>query len=232
MNQKTQKSDELVTDEAKVTGCDGLPVFNWRRFQLTRQPAITRHYPSPVTNCDLAPSSHKPMTAPGIAKTDEQSTLAVAPSTDTPTAAENSAAELPERTLGKDGKSYPNRLRWKNVKHSNPPRPPDKPTDPARVQLAEECGAILSAFPGGKCKRKANGDWIIHQSRYSHAQALQLVATLTARRNGEQMPAPVVPDFDAGAAYREHELLTGDAVIEIQEPEMVELFPPFSEVKS
>ena len=48
--QKPQNLADLVTDEAKVTGCDGLPVLNWRRFWLTRQTPTTRHYPSPVTN--------------------------------------------------------------------------------------------------------------------------------------------------------------------------------------
>ncbi len=55
--ENTAENDELVTDRAKVTGCDGLPVFNWRRFQLTRKPAIIRHYPSPVTNSTFATES-------------------------------------------------------------------------------------------------------------------------------------------------------------------------------
>jgi len=89
MNQKTAKSDELVTDEAKVTVCDGLPVFNWRRFQLVSKPAKTCHYPSPVTNCDSSAattemrdhaevSTDNPMSeveSPLTHETREQSTL-------------------------------------------------------------------------------------------------------------------------------------------------------------
>ena len=111
----------------------------------------------------------------------------------------------------------PNRLRWADVPHSNPPRPLDTPTDPARVQLAEEIGAILTTFPKGNCKLFKSGDWMIHGNRYSHDQAVQLVATVTARRNGQEVPPPMVPDFDAGAAYRANiELVTSIAIKDTQ----------------
>jgi hypothetical protein len=118
---------------------------------------------------------------------------------------------LPKSTL------RPNRLRWADVPHSNPPRPLDTPTDPARVQLAEEIGAILTAFPKGNCKLFKSGDWMIHGNRYSHDQAVQLVATVTARHNGQEVPPPMVPDFDAGAAYRANlELVDSMAINDTQ----------------
>lgn len=118
----------------------------------------------------------------------------------------------------------PNRLRWADVPHSHPPRPTDTPTDPARIQLANEIGHILTAFPNGGAKLLKSGDWRIKTDKgeiWEHDQAVMLAShELGHTVNG--WPLEVTPS----------KLLTGDAVIEIQGDEIVAQVPQFSEVKS
>jgi hypothetical protein len=57
--QKTRKNAELVTDRAKVTGCDGLHRFNWRSLFKgvhTQQPVTIRH-PSLIAENRQNPSA-------------------------------------------------------------------------------------------------------------------------------------------------------------------------------
>ena len=98
------------------------------------------------------------------------------------------------------------RLKPELVKVLSAPPLPD-PTGPAqveRVKLARECGAIVSAFPKGGAHMTEKGNWLIHGTKYSHSQALQLVETVTARRNGELSAQSPATDFVPAAAYRQN----------------------------
>ena len=84
-----------------------------------------------------------------------------------------------QSTLGRNQVTTSNprrRLKWTDVPHSSYPVPPHEPTDPARVQLANEIGHILTAFPDGGAKRLKSSNWRINGEVWEHDQAVMLAS--------------------------------------------------------
>lgn len=121
-----------------------------------------------------------------------------------------SANAEPQSTLAKNGNA--------SESGKSAEFPHFQPTAPERIELANECAAILATF-GNAAAMTKRGNWKLHGTRYSHAQALAVAQKVLAERNGQAVPMAPGKYFDAGAAFRDFELLSGCEVIAIQAAE-------------